>query len=147
MFKRIVVAVDGSETADQALQEAIRLAKKSKAQLRIVHVIDITNVNLGTELPSVSASEPLTKAGTEVLRRAEARAAVAGLKTEIHLLVIEKFGQRVPQVIADDAEAWKADLIVICSHGRSGISHLLLGSVAEGVMRVSKTPVLLIPGK
>ena len=47
MFKRILVAVDGSHTADQALQEAIELAKEFQAQLRIVHAVDIVNINLG----------------------------------------------------------------------------------------------------
>lgn len=50
-------------------------------------------------------------------------------------------------MIAADAEAWPADLIVICTHGRRGLSHLFLGSVAEGVVRVATKPVLLIRGK
>ncbi|MFZ3083049.1 universal stress protein [Rhodoferax ferrireducens] len=53
----------------------------------------------------------------------------------------------MPEEIAADAEAWPADLIVICTHGRSGLTHLLMGSVAEGVVRIATKPVLLIRGK
>ena len=51
MFKRILVAVDGSHTAEQALQEAIKLAKELQAQLRIVHAVDIVNISLGADFP------------------------------------------------------------------------------------------------
>jgi nucleotide-binding universal stress UspA family protein len=66
---------------------------------------------------------------------------------ESQLIEIDTLGQRVPEMIAADAAGWPADLIVICTHGRRGLSHLLLGSVAEGVVRVATKPVLLIRGK
>lgn len=148
MFKRILVAVDGSHTADQALQEAIELAKEFQAHLRIVHAVDIVNLNLGAEFPNPSElSDAMTKSGQEILRKAEAVARVAGIPVETRLIEIDTLGHRIPEMIAADAEAWPADLIVICSHGRSGPSHLFLGSVAEGVVRVATKPVLLIRGK
>jgi len=49
------------------------------------------------------------------------------------------------QRIADEADAWPADLVVAGTHGRTGVQRLLLGSVAEGIARVSPVPVLLIP--
>jgi nucleotide-binding universal stress UspA family protein len=148
MFKRILVAVDGSSTADLALQEAIKLAKEMQAQLRIVHAVDIVNINLGTEFPDPSEIlDAMTKSGQEILRRAEAAARAAGVPVESQLIEIDTLGQRVPEMIAADAAGWPADLIVICTHGRRGLSHLLLGSVAEGVVRVATKPVLLIRGK
>lgn len=148
MFKRILVAVDGSHTADQALQEAIKLAKELRAKLRIVHAVDIVNINLGAEFPNPSElSDAITKSGQEILRKAEAVARTAGIPVETRLIEIDTFGHRIPEVIAADAEAWPADLIVICTHGRSGLSHLFLGSVAEGIVRVATKPVLLIRGK
>ena len=148
MFKRILVAVDGSHTADQALQEAIKLAKELQAQLRIVHAVDIVNINLSTEFPNPSEiSDAMTKSGQEILRKAEAVARGAGIPVETRLIEIDTLGPRIPEMIAADAEAWPADLIVICTHGRRGLSHLLLGSVAEGVVRVATKPVLLIRGK
>ncbi len=148
MFKRIMVAVDGSRTADQALQEAITLATELQAQLRIVHAVDIVNINLGAEFPNSSEiSDAMTKNGREILRKAEAVARAAGISVETRLIEIDTMGHRIPEMIAADAEAWPADLIVICTHGRRGLSHLILGSVAEGVVRVATKPVLLIRGK
>lgn len=148
MFKRILVAVDGSDTAEQALLEAINLAKEHQAQLRIVHAVDIVNINLGAEFPNPSEiSDAMTKNGLEILRKAEAVARRAGIRVETRLIEIDTLGHRIPEMIVADAEAWPADLIVICTHGRTGLSHLFLGSVAEGVVRVATKPVLLIRGK
>ncbi|MCL5060127.1 MAG: universal stress protein [Candidatus Thermoplasmatota archaeon] len=148
MFKRILVAVDGSDTADQALLEAVNLARELQAQLRIVHVVDIVNINVGIEFPNPSEiSDVMIQSGREILRKAEAVARGAGIPVETRLIEIDTLGHRIPEMIAADAEAWPADLIVICTHGRSGLSHLFLGSVAEGVVRVATKPVLLIRGK
>lgn len=148
MFKRILVAVDGSSTANQALQEAIELSKEMQAQLRIVHVIDIVNINLDTEFPYPGGfSDAIVRSGEEILRKAEAAASGAGMAVESHLVKIDTLGRRIPECIVADAEAWSADLIVICTHGRRGLSRMFLGSVAEGVVRIATKPVLLIRGK
>jgi nucleotide-binding universal stress UspA family protein len=147
MFKRILVAVDGSRTAEQALLEAIKLAGEVGAQLRIVHVVDNVSLNLGTEFPNPpEILDALIQAGQALLHKAGAKANEAGIPAETGLIEINTLGQRVPEMIAADADAWPADLIVIGSHGRRGLSHLLLGSVAEGVVRVATKPVLLIRG-
>ena len=148
MFKRILVAVDGSDTAEQALLEAINLAKEHQAQLRIVHAVDIVNLNLATEFPNpAEITDAMIKGGREILRKAEAVARGAGVAVETRLIEIDTLRHRIPEMIAADAEAWPADLIVICTHGRRGLSRLFLGSVAEGVVRVATQPVLLIRGK
>jgi len=148
MFKRILVAVDGSHTAELALQEAIKLAKEHQAQLRIVHAVDNVTLNLGAEFPNPSEiSDAIIKSGQDILRKAGAVARVAGIQVGTRLIETDTLGQSIPEMIAADAEAWPADLIVICTHGRRGLSHLLLGSVAEGVVRVATKPVLLIRGK
>lgn len=148
MFKRILVAVDGSDTADHALQEGIRLAGETQAQLRIVHVVDTFNYNTDTEFPYPEEfTDALIKSGEAVLHKALAKAKKAGVTAESHLIEISNPGHRIPEMIAADADSWPADLIVICTHGRKGLSRLFLGSVAEGVMRVANKPVLLIRGK
>jgi nucleotide-binding universal stress UspA family protein len=148
MFKRILVAVDGSHTADQALQEAIKLAREMQAKLRIVHAVDTVNINLDTEFPDPAAmSDVAIEFGQKTLRNAEAVAKKSGIATETHLIEIDTLGHRIAEAIASDADAWSADLIVICTHGRKGFSRLFLGSVAEGVVRVANKPVLLIRGK
>jgi nucleotide-binding universal stress UspA family protein len=145
MFKRILVAVDGSDTAERALQESIKLARDLQAQLRIVYVVDVINMSLGADFPySPEIGEAMAKSGQEILRKAGAVASKAGIPVETGLIEVDILGQRIPEMIAADAEAWPADLIVIGTHGRRGLSRLFLGSVAEGVMRVATKPVLLI---
>ena len=148
MFKRILVAVDGSNMSEQALQEAIKLAKEHEAHLRIVHAVDTVTFDLSVEFSSLSEiSASMIKSGRELLGKAEAVARAAGIPVETKLIEQDTLGKRVPELIATDAETWPADLIVICTHGRSGLSHLFLGSVAERLVRVATKPVLLIRGK
>ncbi len=148
MYKRILVAVDGSETGERALAEAIRLTAESKGQLRIVHAVELVNVNWDVEMPEpVNIWDWMTQSGQEILRRAETTARAAGIQFDTRLIEITTLGQRVPEAIAAEADAWPAELIVIGTHGRRGLSRLLLGSVAEGVVRVASKPVLLIRGR
>lgn len=148
MFKRILVAVDGSNLSEQALQEAIKLAKEHAAHLRIVHAVDTVTFDLNIEFSSISdISDSMIKSGREILGKAEAVARAAGIPVETKLIELDTLGKRIPELIAADAETWPADLIVICTHGRSGLSHLFLGSVAERLVRVATKPVLLIRGK
>jgi nucleotide-binding universal stress UspA family protein len=149
MFKRILVAVDASETSDLALQAAIRLASEQQASLRIAHVIDTTDINsMGAEyLDQSGMLGSLTKNGQFILDKAEAAATAAGVAVETSLVKIETMHQRISEAIASEAEAWPADLIVIGTHGRRGLTRLFLGSVAEGTARLATKPVLLIPGK
>jgi nucleotide-binding universal stress UspA family protein len=148
MFKRILVAVDTSQTSELALQTAISLAAESQAQLRIVHVVDVASINMNAEFPDqFNVTESLVKNGEDILRSAETTAAAAGLGVETHLVTIDTLDQRIPEAIAQEAESWPADLIVIGTHGRRGLSRMFLGSVAEGVARVATHPVLLVRGK
>lgn len=148
MFKRILVAVDASETGELALQAAIRLANEWQAPLRIVHVVDLVNFNVGSEfLDQPRLSEDIVKNGQEILSRSEAKAAASDVAFETQLITIETLKQGVSELISSDAEAWGADLIVIGTHGRRGLRRLFLGSVAEGVARAATMPVLLIRGK
>jgi nucleotide-binding universal stress UspA family protein len=147
MFKRILVAVDASDTGEQALQMAIGLATESQAQLRIVHAVDVSNVNMESEQLSHSAmTDKIKKNGQDTLRNAEMKAAAAGIEAETNLVVMETLKPRIAEAIIEDAEAWPADLIVIGTHGRRGLSRLVVGSVAEGIVRGATQPVLLTRG-
>lgn len=149
MFKRILVAVDASATSDLALQAAIGLASGQHASLRLVHVVDATNINsMGAEYFDPSdILESHTANGQAILDKAEAVASAAGLAAETSLVKIENMNQRISEAIASEAESWPADLIVIGTHGRRGLTRLFLGSVAEETTRLAAKPVLLIPGK
>lgn len=147
MYQHILVPIDGSETAQHALKVAIRLAKEQQSELLIVHVISEISISLpeGGYVPD--AQEAFRESGREILRQAEADARKAGVTVQTKLLEIERFGQNAADMIVAEAENQGADLIVIGSHGRRGVRRLLLGSIAEGVMRIASRPVLLIRGE
>jgi nucleotide-binding universal stress UspA family protein len=147
MFNRILVAIDGSHTAEQALQEAIKLAKELRAQLRVVNVVDEISLNWPEVGDFEEVKETFRKSGRKILGNADAEMRKAGMTADIKMLEIETFGHHVADTIAAEAETWPADLIVIGTHGRRGVNRLLLGSVAESVARVATKPVLLIRGK
>jgi nucleotide-binding universal stress UspA family protein len=147
MYKRILVAVDDSKPAEGALREALELAKIASAELRVIHAVEspyaypeswYTEVREDLE----SLRRVWRQAGLRVLERAEALARQAGLAVETALIELD--GRRVSGVIVDDAARWHADLVVVGTHGRHGVEHLLLGSVAEAVARAAATSVLLV---
>ena len=148
MYKRILIAVDGSNASDLALNEAIKLAAEHQSQLRIVHVIDVRILSGESAFLDIGDLEKaLVESGERVLQRAAATAGNSGIKAETKLLNIDDFGQRIADRIVGECAAWPAELIVVGTHGRRGLSHLFLGSVAEGIVRISQVPVLLIRGR
>lgn len=140
--------IDSGFTACAAQFNRTLLAKDLNAELRLVHVVDVININLGADFPyPPGISKAIAKTGQEILNKAGTVARYDEVPVETQLIEMDSLGQRIPEVIAADAEAWPADLIVIGTHGRRGLSHLFLGSVAEGVVRTATKPVLLIRGK
>ncbi len=148
MYKRILVAVDGSDTSNLALREAVRLAAEQQALLRLVHVVDETPAYMAVEAPYQVAQyqEALREGGKQVLTICAAAARQGGREVETSLIIIDNLGESMGDAIEKEANDWAADLIVVGTHGRRGFRHLLLGSVAEGVIRVATKPVLLIRG-
>lgn len=143
MYKRILVPVDGSKASDAALEEAIGLAKNQQSELRVVYVVDEAAIAAGSEFGDMLGVERTQiDAGNRILEKAKAIFPDA----ETGLLETERLGQSISEIIVKDAEAWEADLIVAGTHGRTGLGHLLMGSVAEGIVRIAKVPVLLVRG-
>lgn len=145
MYKHIMAAVDDSATSNRALQEAIGLARDQHAALRIVYVVDEAAL-LGAALvadPGASG-ETWREIGNEILKRAQNAARAAGVEADVQLLQTEDVEDRVAQAILKDARGWGADLLVAGTHGRGGLKHLLMGSVAEGIIRHAPVPVLLV---
>ncbi len=148
LYKHIMVAVDGSDTSDLALQEAIQLAKDQKASLRIVHIVDENFVNYGEAYIDYDALQAAWREeGQKVLKKVEETIRQSKIEFDSKLVELKPFEGRIAEKIAEEAKAWPADLLVIGTHGRRGFSHLFLGSVAEGIMRIATMPVLLIRGK
>lgn len=145
MYQRILVPVDGSPTSERGLQEAIRLALLTHANLRLIHVIDEMSFMLGIDAYGYATGELLDllrKDGTEILQQASATVRAQGVPVDS--VLYENLDKTVQQRIIDEAEIWRADLIVIGTHGRRGVRRLVLGSSAEGVLRTSPVPVLLV---
>lgn len=148
MYKHILVAVDGSDTSNLALQEAVKLAKEQNALLRLVHVVDETPAYSMTDAPfPISAYQKIMhEAGERLLADCASTIQSAGAKFETKCVVIDSLLKRICEAISEEAKSWPADLIVIGTRGRHGFDRLLLGSVAEGVIRIASKPVLIIRG-
>ncbi len=145
MYQRILVPVDGSATSNHGLQEAIKIARLTGASLRLIHVVDELRYATGFETYAAYANDliPFVKAaGEKILSDAKERANKAGVIVETRLA--EEFATRLSDVVVEQAKAWKADLIVVGTHGRRGIGRALLGSDAEQIMRAAPVPVLLV---
>jgi nucleotide-binding universal stress UspA family protein len=144
MYARILVAVDGSDPSRSALDEAVRLAADQHAQLRIVQVVEMQWV-AGAELVDfVQVEEALRASAAVTLEHAVEIAQRAAVAVESGLL--ETDGGTVAHAVVEEANRWLADLIVVGTHGHHGLAHLVLGSVAEGVVRTARVPVLLLRG-
>lgn len=145
MYQKILVPVDGSATSNYALQEAIKLAQHHHAQLELVHVFeDILYWVDESYINYAELQETIRESSEKILTEAQALVKQAGLTAEAKLL--EAKGQRIANVVVVEAERWQADVIVLGTHGRTGFSRLVLGSVAEGVVHTATMPVLLIRG-
>ena len=150
MYKRILVAIDGSHTSTLALTEALKLAEKPETRMRLVHVVDspytyseVMYGEVGVDVEALRRS--WRQMGQTVLEQAAAQAREARATVETALLDSE--GRRVSSVIVEEARRWPAELLVVGTHGRRGLEHVLLGSVAEGVTRHATVPVLLVRGQ
>lgn len=141
MYKRILAATDGSDTADRAVAHAVALAREQGAELRFVTVVNPRITGWG-EYTGAEIDSMIDDART-VLERADERARAAGLAPDS--VPVEASERHIGEVLADEAAAWGADLLVMGTHGRKGFTRLVLGSVAEVALRTSRVPVLTIP--
>ena len=134
----ILCPVDFSEFAHRALDHAAALALWYKAPLTVLHVCTNLLLDLGPDVPVPHLPDSRQ-------REDDLRQFVKGLPPEIALNLLIRQTRDAQDEIVTHAEALKADFLVMGSHGRSGFKHLLLGSVAEAVMRRSPRPVMIVP--
>ena len=144
MFKHIVVPIDGSDFSLQAVDLAASLAKEQGAKCTVFTVVDIIPA------AALAAATPdLVNAWLKTLEdqaQLAVDAAVGRMRTagvEANAEVAKGFP---PDIVLEVAARHRADLIVMGSHGRSGLRRLFLGSVAESVLRSSPIPVLIVRG-
>ena len=141
-WRRILLATDFSAGSDVATQTAIELALNLGAELTLMHVFEIpVYVGMGTTFSPVDILTPIRDAEVASLEKALAHVRERIPKAQSRF----DDGNPTDRIVAAAGEL-PADLIVVGTHGRRGASHLLLGSVAERVVRLSPVPVLTIRG-
>ena len=140
MYQQILIGVDGSETSRAALDDGLKLAREQGAKVLLLNVYEpiVRSALHGV----IDLTQAMREEGEQIIAGALDVARKAGV--EARTRVIDAVGRRVASVITEEAEAEGADLIVLGTHGRRGLEHLVLGSVAEGVARRAKVPLLLI---
>jgi universal stress protein A len=141
-IKRILVPVDFSANSLYALDYAVDFAEPSKAELLVIYVVEPLYYAM-SEFAAPAVGELLEE------QRRQSRAQLTRLeagyaKRKVKLRALMQVGMPY-QAIVDAAKQLKADLIIMATHGRTGMSHLLLGSVAERVVRLAGCPVLTLP--
>jgi nucleotide-binding universal stress UspA family protein len=142
LFQRILVAVDGEPIAARAADIAAELARLAGSELAFIHAIDPELVNaadtgIQPDVFAASAKEDARK----LIESFRSRLTQPSSALEFTPVGIP------PTEIINAAKDWPADLIVIGSHGRGGLTRALLGSVAEDVMRHAPCPVLVVRAK
>ena len=144
MFRTILVAVDGSVVSNFGLDQAILLASEQHATLCILHVVEEYVLVQSVDAPVYVEGlwEALRETGKKTLSAAVAKAERRGVTTRS--ILAESVARPVAEVILEQAKKCHADLIVLGTHGRRGMSRLVMGSDAEGVIREATVPVLLV---
>ena len=150
MCKRIFVAIDGSSTAQAALVEAIQFARLPGMSLCIGTVLDTglmskNSMGMGALIDVDQVRAEMRQAAETLLDDAMARAKEAGL--DPYRILIESDNKRVAEMIVGAAQQWDADLIVIGTHGRRGFERMVMGSVAENLVRIATTSLFLVRRK
>lgn len=150
MFQHILLALDGSRFAERALEPALQMALRFESRVTLLRIVATAPqpviMGPGINLPQLDLQDRATEIE---MTESEAylnsiRGQWSGLGIPVHT---EATRGDPAGMIIDTASAVDADLIVMTTHGRAGLSRLINGSVAEGVLRTSPIPVLLIPVK
>ncbi|MBI2866841.1 MAG: universal stress protein [Chloroflexi bacterium] len=156
MFKRVLVPLDGSELAETALPYAVELVKTFKGELFLLQAtardIDIVKVSAGgmdaalgvaiSAEEALRAADELRMEARRYLDQAQKRLAAQGIAVHSEVVAGDP-----AQAIAEFSRANRIDLVIMCTHGRGGLKRLVLGSVADKVMRDPATPVLVVQPK
>jgi nucleotide-binding universal stress UspA family protein len=130
MFNRIMVPTDGSKYALKAEDVAISVAKNFKGRLVVVHIIDETLIN---------PFEVLEEEGKSILEKTSKKGMDEGVEVD-QVLITGKPAHDMAKIV----EKVGADLVVVGTHGKTGLKKILMGSVAESTIKTVKVPILLV---
>ncbi len=140
-FKRVLVPVDFSDFSDRALQYGREMCRKFGAELHLLHVLEVQvtpQFTMGLAVPQ--RNEESADAAREKLQRLSGEAE----DDQIGPVICETAHGRPADKIVQYANDHGIDVIAIGTHGRTGLSHVLVGSVAENVVRHAACPVLIV---
>ena len=143
LYKKILIAIDDSPHSLNAAKKGFELAIGLIAQIGIAYIVDVRNQPIISEAGLVSDEQEniLLLKANEVIDQLLKQYPTSG---EVVRFTHEGFAKNEIVMIAKD---WQADMIVMGTHGRSGLSYLLLGSVSEYVIKHAKVPVMVVPLK
>jgi nucleotide-binding universal stress UspA family protein len=148
MYKRILVAIDGSETSEHAFDTALQLARDNDAQLQPLYVVDnpLMAYDASGYDPTI-LRDAFVEEGQRLLADALARMKHENVAGAPRIVDVAPVGEDISERIRTSANEFNADLLVLGTHGRRGFKRLFLGSVAERVVRSASLPVLLVPSR
>ena len=141
-FKKILVATDFSDYADHAIEYAEVLAKQFESEILLLHVIESFTYSLTDSMTVIGHDQALSATAEALLENLKSELLGKGFSVESLLT----HGTAYKEIV-EQAKGAASDLIVVGTHGRTGMEHLLLGGVAEKVVRLAACPVLTVPGK
>jgi nucleotide-binding universal stress UspA family protein len=144
-YQHILVPVDGSKTAYAAIGQAADLAKAFNSKVTLVEVLTLDPYIAAEYITAKQTNEFIERARGAILTNlAEAKAKFSELGLDVETQLLE--GQVISREIVKAAQTLQADLIIMGSHGRTGIKKLFLGSVAQSVLAEASAPVLIVRG-
>jgi nucleotide-binding universal stress UspA family protein len=144
LYKKILIATDGSENGAQAINAGMEIARLSEGKAYALHVIDTSGYPSGRRDPKWTRliEEQFKTFGLEITATVEEAAKAAGV--EVEFVTLE--GHPAEKIL-DFAEKHAVDMIVVGSLGKTDVERFMLGSVSEKVVRNAKVPVLVVHGK
>ena len=147
MYKRIMVAIDENFATGKVLSTAVELTRLFQSQLLICYALDETIFaqKRGAVMLSHSVGEveqALRSGAQEFLDKAVDMGHAAGVEAETR--IVESEVKSVPEMLAEAASAWNADLLVAGTHGHRGVERFFVGSVGEKLVRTLRTSLLLV---
>jgi universal stress protein A len=142
--KAILVPTDFSEYSDRAIKQAVDIAEQNNAKIYLLHVVDrLQQCAIDYCIPVETMMKVQSDSEKEASRKMQDEAKKITQIKKMDVTFDVKSGVPFEEILKEQQER-KADLIVIASHGRTGIIKSLIGSVADKVMREAKCPVLLV---
>jgi nucleotide-binding universal stress UspA family protein len=147
MYHRILVAIDGSDTAHQALDAALGLARSFNATVQPLYVVSVPVMCYDVPMYNPAATrDAMLEEGALVSAQAQEQMKAPPVRGAPRVVETDDFTDVAHCIIAC-ADEFNADLLVLGTHGRRGFQRLMLGSVAERTLRLATCPVLLVPSR